>query len=85
MKTKIKKVDNENDIIKAAIYCRVSTEEQGETGLSLDNQYDRCKKLCESKEWDVYEHYREIASAKNLERPELKKCWMMRQIKNSIL
>ncbi len=31
---------------RAAIYCRVSTEGQGQDGTSLDTQMDACLKYC---------------------------------------
>ncbi len=55
----------------AAIYCRVSTKEQGESGLSLEHQEQRCKSYCDAKGWKIYETFIEVASAGNMERPKL--------------
>jgi len=54
-----------------AIYCRVSTSEQGDSGLSLEHQELRCRKFCESKEWNIYKTYIDVASAGSLDRPKL--------------
>jgi len=43
---------------KAAIYARVSTEEQaGEGKVSIEVQRSRCEALCEAREWEVFEIY----------------------------
>jgi len=55
---------------KAAIYCRVSTAEQGQSGLSLKDQEDRCRGLCIAKSWEVHHVYIDIASAGSLDRAE---------------
>ncbi|MBL1208155.1 MAG: recombinase family protein, partial [Calditrichaeota bacterium] len=54
-----------------AIYCRVSTQEQGDSGLSLSHQEKRCNNFCIAKDWDIYKSYIEVASAGKLNRPEL--------------
>jgi site-specific DNA recombinase len=55
----------------AAIYCRVSTRSQGETGLSLDHQETKCREYCSSHSWEIVNVYTEVASAKDLERPQV--------------
>jgi len=62
-----------DDKKKAVIYCRVSTAEQGESGLSLDHQESRCRHFCEARNWEIYNSYIETASAGNLKREELKR------------
>ncbi len=53
-------------------YCRVSTEEQATTGVSLDIQEERIRAYCKAKDWDLVEVVKdEGISAKNLKRPGL--------------
>lgn len=58
-----------------ALYCRVSTDEQAREGISLDEQQERMKAYCRAMGWGnnflifIDDGY----SAKNLERPKLKK------------
>lgn len=56
----------------AAIYIRVSTEEQAEQNISIPAQKSRLISYCHSKGWDVADIYiDEGFSGKNLERPEI--------------
>ncbi len=53
-------------------YCRVSTEEQAISGVSLDVQEEKIRAYCKVKDWDLKEIIRdEGISAKNLKRPGL--------------
>src|SRR3989344_6776603 len=57
----------------AAIYVRVSTEEQAKEGISLDAQIDRCKAFCKARGWSIYNVYTDAGySAGTLTRPALK-------------
>ena len=47
----------ENKQIRAAIYCRVSTEDQAKEGYSLSAQEDRLKSYCNAKEWVIEKLY----------------------------
>jgi site-specific DNA recombinase len=38
---------------RAAIYCRVSSEEQAASGLGLESQESRCRAFCEAKGFEV--------------------------------
>lgn len=59
---------------RAAIYVRVSTEDQATNGVSLDMQEQRLREYCKARGWQVAGVYRdEGASAKNLDRPALRK------------
>lgn len=62
--------DQETKAKVAAIYCRVSTAEQGQSGLSLKDQEERCRGLCVAKDWEVHRIYTDVASAGSLDRPE---------------
>ena len=68
-KLKVTPQDQETQPKTAAIYCRVSTAEQGQSGLSLKDQEERCRGLCVAKGWIVVEKYIETASAGSLNRP----------------
>jgi len=41
--------------VKAAIYCRVSTDEQAEHGTSLTTQEERCRAHVEAQSWTLVE------------------------------
>src|SRR4051812_24102690 len=57
--------------MKAATYCRVSTEEQTK-GTSLDTQRKRTRAYIEEREWElVSEHVDEGVSGARESRPEL--------------
>ena len=59
--------------MKAAIYCRVSTEDQEREGTSIQSQLEACKKLAKEKGYEVEEQYiiREVYSGLTLDRPDL--------------
>ena len=57
---------------KAAIYLRVSTEEQAEDGNSLESQEARCRSLCEARGLTIVDTYADAGySGGTLERPHL--------------
>ncbi|MFD0620358.1 recombinase family protein [Paenibacillus sp. GCM10027629] len=67
---------NEAYIIRSvALYCRVSTDEQAREGVSLDEQQERLKAYCRAMGWSdqVQLFVDDGYSAKNLDRPELKR------------
>jgi len=55
----------------AAIYCRVSTEDQEREGTSLQTQLEACRKYCQDKGYDVACNFSEAYSGLTLERPRL--------------
>jgi len=56
--------------MKTLGYIRVSTSEQAEEGLSLDNQRARVEAFCKAKGWELMDIIAdEGASAKDLNRP----------------
>src|ERR1700722_3410519 len=59
--------------MKAIIYTRVSTEEQGEKGFSLGDQKIKLERYCYEKGIEIVAHFKEEHSAKTFERPEFKK------------
>ena len=60
--------------MKAAIYTRVSTEEQRDYGYSIDGQIRELKDYCVRKKYDVIGIYNDAGfSGKNMNRPELER------------
>ncbi len=57
--------------MKAAIYCRVSTEDQEREGTSLQTQLEACLAYCEQKEYKVVRRFTETYSGLTLDRPKL--------------
>lgn len=49
----------ENEIIRVALYIRVSTEEQAKHGYSLESQETRLKEYCKQKNYKVIDIYRD--------------------------
>ena len=41
----------------AAIYCRVSTEDQAKEGYSLSEQQEKLKDLCKFRDYNIYKIY----------------------------
>ncbi len=56
---------------RVVAYYRVSTAEQGRSGLGLEAQRQAVLSLCQGRGWDVVAEYTEIESGKIAERPEL--------------
>ena len=54
--------------MKVVCYTRVSTGEQAESGLSLDNQEVKTRGLAALHDWEVVEAITDGASAKSLDR-----------------
>jgi site-specific DNA recombinase len=57
----------------AAVYCRVSTDNQEREGTSLQTQLENCLKYCQDKGYNVSYRFNETYSGLSLERPELDK------------
>jgi len=57
--------------MKAAIYCRVSTEGQEQDGTSLQTQLEACQKYCQVKGYEIAYEFSEAWSGLSLERPKL--------------
>jgi DNA invertase Pin-like site-specific DNA recombinase len=43
--------------VRAAIYTRVSTEDQAKEGFSLDAQLDKLRSYCKARDWDIAKEY----------------------------
>lgn len=50
----------------AAIYCRVSTEDQAREGYSLPEQQEKLKDLCKYRDYNIYGIYEGTASTKQI-------------------
>ena len=61
--------------MRAAIYCRVSTQDQEREGTSLKSQLEACKKLAHEKGYETRDEHiiQEIYSGLTLDRPDLTK------------
>jgi site-specific DNA recombinase len=59
--------------MSAAVYCRVSTENQEQEGTSLQTQLEACLKYCHDKGYEVAYRFSETYSGLSLERPELER------------
>ena len=61
--------------MKAIIYTRVSTAEQGKSGLGLQAQFDAVNEFCKSEGIEVIDHYEETETGKGFhaidQRPQL--------------
>lgn len=57
-----------------ALYERVSTEEQAQSGFSLDAQKERLEAFCKSQGWSDFEHFTDDGySGTNMDRPALQR------------
>jgi len=59
--------------MKAAIYCRVSTDNQEAEGTSLQTQLQACREYCQRKGYEKAYRFNEVYSGLSLERLELDK------------
>ena len=57
--------------MKAAIYCRVSTDDQEREGTSLQTQLEACLDYCQQKGYTVPHQFSEAYSGLTLDRPKL--------------
>ncbi len=56
--------------LRAAIYTRVSTEDQAKEGFSLDAQMDKLRSYCKARDWTIGEEYIDDGySGRNTKRP----------------
>jgi len=56
---------------RVVAYYRVSTEQQGRSGLGLEAQRQAVMGLCASRGWEVIAEHTEVESGKRADRPEL--------------
>jgi site-specific DNA recombinase len=65
--------NNHMTILKAAIYARVSTDEQAIRGFSLDEQVSACRNHAEEHGYQIVNSFREEYTGMSMDRPELEK------------
>lgn len=70
---------------RVVAYYRVSTDEQGRSGLGLDAQRHGVEALCASRGWTIVEAFTEIESGKRNDRPELLAALHHAEVTNSVL
>ncbi|MCT2558421.1 recombinase family protein [Tsuneonella sp. YG55] len=56
---------------RVVAYYRVSTEEQGRSGLGLEAQRQAVSALCQQRGWDIVAEFTEVESGKRDDRPQL--------------
>lgn len=67
--------------IRAAIYTRVSTEDQAKEGFSLDAQLDKLRSYCKARDWGIAGEYIDDGhSGRTIKRPAYSR--MMEEIDN---
>ncbi|WP_320165111.1 recombinase family protein [uncultured Trichococcus sp.] len=70
--------------IKAALYIRVSSQEQAEEGYSIGAQTERLTAYCKAKGWTVYRTYTDGGfTGSNTDRPALEK--LISDVKNKLV
>lgn len=69
--------------MRAALYVRVSTDDQAKEGFSIEAQKRRLLAFCESQDWSIADLYIDDGySAKDMERPHMKR--MLRDMTNDV-
>jgi DNA invertase Pin-like site-specific DNA recombinase len=75
--------------MKAIIYTRVSTVEQGKSGLGLEAQFNSVTEFCNAENFEVIEHYSEVETGKGADaldkRPQLAKALAHAKKENAYL
>ena len=56
---------------RVVAYYRVSTAEQGRSGLGLEAQRQAVRQLCDGRGWEVIDERTEVESGKTADRPQL--------------
>ena len=63
------------EMSRAIIYTRVSTDEQANSGYSLQHQKALLEKYCQVQNIEIVKHFQDDFSAKTFDRPEIKKAF----------
>jgi DNA invertase Pin-like site-specific DNA recombinase len=66
-------------------YYRVSTDDQGASGLGMEAQQRDVAALCAGRGWDIVAEYREVESGKRNDRPRLSEALHHAKVTNSTL
>jgi site-specific DNA recombinase len=65
-------VNSPDHIIRAAIYTRVSSQEQVDNGTSLESQAEQLEAFCKGQKWEIFNQYTDAGfSGKDDKRPGL--------------
>lgn len=68
----MKKTMEVRNVLRVALYVRVSSQEQADEGYSIGEQTERLKKYAEAMEWEIYKIYVDPGySGGNIDRPGL--------------
>lgn len=70
---------------KVIAYYRVSTEEQGRSGLGLEAQKQAVLSLCAGRGWEIIAEHTEIESGKRADRPALLKAMSHAKVTGAVL
>ena len=72
MVSKLKKEISARNVLRVALYVRVSSQEQADEGYSIAEQTDRLKKYADAMGWEIYKIYVDPGySGGNMDRPGL--------------
>jgi len=75
---------NARNVLRVALYIRVSTQEQANEGYSVGEQTDRLKKYAEAMHWDIYKIYVDPGySGGNTDRPGLNE--LIKDVKTGVI
>jgi site-specific DNA recombinase len=65
-------VNNAEHVVRVAIYTRVSSAEQAESGTSLESQSEQLESFCKGQKWEIFNLYVDAGfSGKDDSRPGL--------------
>tara|TARA_B110001454_G_scaffold206598_1_gene217153 strand:+ start:2985 stop:3668 length:684 start_codon:yes stop_codon:yes gene_type:complete len=70
---------------RVVAYYRVSTDEQGRSGLGLEAQRESVQSLCNARGWSIVETFTEVESGKRNDRPKLSAALHHAEVTNSVL
>lgn len=70
---------------KVVAYYRVSTAEQGRSGLGLEAQQGAVRAMCERRGWTVIAEFTEVESGKRSDRPELEAALRRTKVSGAVL
>lgn len=70
---------------KIVAYYRVSTAEQGRSGLGLEAQREAVRALCDRRGWTVMAEFTEVESGKGSDRPELQAALRRAKVSGAVL
>lgn len=70
---------------KFICYYRVSTEEQGDSGLGLEAQREQVREYLGSNGWEIIDEFTEVESGASTDRPELRQALRDCELKDATL